>query len=306
MAIGKILSKVLTPERLFELYRKAYDEVESGLPLHEGRTISQTSVINPVDDQSLSIILLEGDGIPVVTSKIKRTKKIYHQIFFDSEKWFEVGHYDKSPQAFSKDPLPYTYIPNYFLEIVSNRAYPTEVIGGPLLREDRERRNLTIPTIVPEKYVFDGVLGEYIRWHFQDRNEISFVMTNASDVSKITDVVKEYDYKTQEGASFWKNRFKEKIDNIKSEDHREPWCKSEEERRRGITNHSSLNHLYEELNTYAIRIQKYYLQDTDLKESIKSKTGKLIEEIKRSIEQTKDKSVRDLEGLLKAIEKNVV
>ena len=68
----KILEYALTPERLFELAKGAYDRLDPGLPLHKARMIDQVSVVNPISNETLNVVLLEGNGIPVITPKSKK------------------------------------------------------------------------------------------------------------------------------------------------------------------------------------------------------------------------------------------
>ncbi len=291
--IGRILSAVLPPEKLLELYRDAYKKVESGLPLLEARIMDKISVTNPVADSSLDVFLFEGKGIPIVTPQSEKTKKIWHQFFYDSEKWFEVGHYScANPQAFSKDILPYSHIPTYHLELIGNVAYPIEIMEKPILREDRQRYNLTIPTIVPQGYVFH-TLKELIGAYPEKYNEISFIFTRYFNASSVREILLEHDYTTEKGVDFWRNEFMKKISEIKPERHRE----------RKLGDSISfwwLEHMYEGLNTLAERLKKCSLEDQNLREAINTKKNKLIEETKRSIKQTRKDS--DFEKLMKKIQ----
>ena len=297
MVIERILGWVFTPERLLEMYRSAYDKVESGLPLHKARMIDQVSVVNPVSNQTLNVVLLEGNGVPVITPKSRRTKTISGQFFYDSERWFGVGNPSlNNPMSFDKDH-PSKYIPNYYLEVMGDRAYPIDALGRPFNTEDRRRHNLTIPTMLPEGYVW-GTLQSLIEYHSKDEDELSFVVSRELDIAQIRERLRKYDSTREDGATFWVGKFLNQIDKIKPESKRDSitrtinprmflneWSSlSNEDKGEVIASNWWLGYMTDELYSYLTKINRYFPQDIRLRDAVRKKRDELVEEARRSIE----------------------
>ena len=198
--LALILSRVMTPKELLDLYAETYAKVETGLPLYESEIKEEIKLNCPPKD-SIEVILLEGGGIPALTPSAQETNRIVHQFFYNSNGWFEVGHEAEQQMKGSN-----VYIPNYSLQIIRDMAYPIEApyiyspnFERPYTKSLQRRGGITIPTNVPEDYVF-GILDEKMQGNiYGPRNigptmydKIFLIFQKISDSGKYKDKISRY------------------------------------------------------------------------------------------------------------------
>lgn len=191
-----MFSRVMSPKELLDLYTETYAIVETGLPLHDARIIKQIKLKYDAED-TIDVTLLEGEGIPALTPYANENKRIIHQFFYNGNEWYEVGHE-------MEHYTPNAYIPNYYLQIMGNDVYPIECpyptsgdtrFDKPFFKEKQIRYGITIPTNIPEEYVFrtlEEKMKGYSKYMY-GHDQIFLIFQKESEVDKVREELGKYD-----------------------------------------------------------------------------------------------------------------